>query len=219
MAPRVFKLSRKDTSETLVDSPIVHRSSSLFSFSFSPSLKKRFKSDDRTLEENKHSMNDETFVIPDPPLVQKCGQRAPVRSDTANTLVEYEETKPALVVKSSIIDESEDGVFLKSPVSAEKGSRLTMSPTSLELALPSADGFTSTTPFNSPNDMPPRPSKRSSFLRKSNDDHGRYSEPVRSTAILTARAVFSIAEASNVPYLKGVAGLAQLILEYADVSA
>lgn len=44
-------------------------------------------------------------------------------------------------------------------------------------------------------------------------------ETVRSVTILAAKTLVNVAEASNIPYLKGVAGLIALIIEYTDVSS
>ena len=44
-------------------------------------------------------------------------------------------------------------------------------------------------------------------------------ESMRASALLLARTIASFAEATNVPYLKGIASLSSLIFTYADVGA
>lgn len=46
----------------------------------------------------------------------------------------------------------------------------------------------------------------------------RLGKSTGSISYLTARAMVSVGEATNLPYLKGLAGLAQLIIETTDVS-
>lgn len=62
----------------------------------------------------------------------------------------------------------------------------------------------------------PRRTRRWYSPKKENSD-SEFDSRTNSAALLVARAFAQIAEASNVPYLKGVAGLATLILETADV--
>ena len=54
--------------------------------------------------------------------------------------------------------------------------------------------------------------------KRGSDESREKREAIRSAAVLAARTLVNVAEASNVPYVKGIAGLMALIIDYTDVS-
>ena len=112
---------------------------------------------------------------------------------------------------SSFLEHSDlttnDGLLVCSPIGEE------LSPPSTAVASPSSTSFST-------------PSK---YLQKrgSDDKDGMKDDSATEEALRTARStgqlvvqiLLRIADASNIPYLKGAAGVASLILDYVDVSS
>lgn len=230
-------LARKDTDATLIDSPFTPTSpgpAHCFGGFFGKFLKvwkKRAPSND---EKSKPVGVSRPIDKPKPRPQSLNLQFKPRRNDTEVTIVgvdgesevgmkSVEKTKGR---RGALVEIEEDNQrYVSSPISETANSSpsakssILHNPSSLvsDLSSPTLTASPDTPSPQLPRALhfhcPSPPGKRDEGIEREKK------ETVRSVTILAAKTLVNVAEASNIPYLKGVAGLIALIIEYTDVSS
>lgn len=230
-------LARKDTDATLINSPSTLTSpgtASCFGGFFGKLFKARKKRAPSNDEKSKLVGVSGPIDTSKPRPQSLILQFKPRRYDTEVTVVEVdgesevgmksvENTKGK---RGALVEiEEDDQRYVSSPISETANSFPSAKSSILHSPSSVVSGLSSPTLTASPDTpsaqlpralhfhCPTPPGKRDEGLEREKK------ETVRSVTILAARTLVNVAEASNIPYLKGVAGLIALIIEYTDVSS
>lgn len=230
-------LARKDTDATLIDSPSTPTSPGpalCFGGFFGKFLKVRKKRAPSNDEKSKPVGVSSPIDKPKPRPQSLLLQFRPRRYDTEVTIVEVdgesdvgmksvENTKGR---RGALVEIEEDNRrHVSRPISETANSypsaksSILHNPSSLvsDLSSPTPTASSETASPQLPRALhfhcPSPPEKRDEGIEREKK------ETVRSVTILAAKTLVNVAEASNIPYLKGVAGLIALIIEYTDVSS
>ncbi|KAH8118256.1 hypothetical protein DFH11DRAFT_887691 [Phellopilus nigrolimitatus] len=214
------KAVRQDTTDTLVNSPT--SPTGLLGGSITKRPVKKHTRSFGNIMEKMGSMNEEDgpHSASSPEAQTKDIQRSRQRGDTGMTLV----TSPdGYGEKYDMAGGGYDAALVKSPTSPATTMSTPLSSMSSSTSVSQSQGSLTSSPPTSPEAPRLRKfawpfSKKS--RRASGSTLGATFEATfdlkRSKAMLVARTTANIAEATNLPYLKGVAGIVSLILEYAD---